>query len=528
MNFCTTEFILFVIVLAVLYYIVRPSMRWMVLLTGSLVFFAICGWRYLLYAVVLSVVFFGTADVIDKINEKQSQLDRKKDKDKWELYAHKKKRLLVITVILVVGNLAFNKYFNLAGEFIANIYRYLGGTGEVSLWDVVMPLGLSYYTFSGLGYILDVYWKRYRSQKNYAKFLLYIIYFPHIIQGPIERYNLLGNQFFDVSKIRFQGERIRQAVIWMGYGYFKKLFVADRIIILVNGVIGKPDGTPGSMQLLAILLSGIWMYADFSGYMDIAKGVSLVFGIEINQNFNHPLLSRSIPEWWRRWHMSLSSWWKDYIYMPLATSMRFITKCVKVNKKYGKKIGKFFKDAVPLLLIWITTGLWHGTGATFLAWGLYFSLIFICSVTFAPWMDKLVGKLPINVESRWYHLFQMFRTYLLFCGGRLLTVPESLEYTCRIIKNIFTDFNLNAVFSRSMYEAYGTCWQELGFMFVGIAVIIIADCTEEYSKKPICQWIFERKWFVRSVIYAVTIVAIVMFGIYGVDFTTAGFAYQDF
>lgn len=528
MNFCSMEFVLFLLISAVLYYIVRPSKRWIILLAESLVFFAACGWTYLLYAATLSIVFFGTADMIDKINEKQLQLDRKKDKEEWELSACKKKRILVITVIFVVGNLAFNKYFNIAGEFLTNIYRYFGGTGEVSLWDVAMPLGLSYYTFSGLGYLLDVYWKRYRSQRNYAKFLLYIIYFQHIIQGPIERYALLGNQFFDESKIRFQGEKIRQAVIWMGYGYFKKLFVADRIIILVNGVIEKPDGTPGSMQLLAILLSGIWMYADFSGYMDIAKGASLLFGIEINQNFNHPLLSKSIPEWWRRWHMSLSSWWKDYIYMPLATSMRFITKCAKVNKRYGKKIGKLFKDAVPLLLIWITTGLWHGTGVTFLAWGLYFSIIFICSVTFAPWMDKLARKLPINVESRCYHLFQMLRTYLLFCGGRLLTVPGSLEYTGRIIQNIFTDFNLNAVFHGGMYKEYGTCWQELGFMFVGIAVIIITDCMEENGKKTICQWVFEKKWYVRSAIYALTIVVVVMFGIYGTDFTTEGFAYQNF
>lgn len=528
MNFCSVEFVLFIIVSAVLYYIVSPSKRWMVLLAESLIFFAACGWTYLLYAVVLSLVFFCTANMIDKINEKQSQLDRKRDREEWTLSARKKKRILVITLVLVIGNLAFNKYFNLIKELITNLYGYLGGTGEISLWDIVMPLGLSYYTFSGLGYLLDVYWKRYKSRKNYAKFLLYIIYFPHIIQGPIERYSLLGEQFFDEARVRFEGERIWQAAIWMGYGYFKKLFVADRIIILVNGVMKNPDGTPGSMQLFVILLSGIWIYADFSGYMDIAKGVSLMFGIEINRNFNHPLLSHTIPEWWRRWHMSLSSWWKDYVYIPFAISKRFNKKCANVKKKYGKKVGKLFKDAVPILLVWTTTGLWHGEGVTFLAWGLYFSLIFTCSATFAPWMGKFTEKLHISAESGWYHLFQMFRTYLLFCVGRLLTVPQSLEYTGRIIKNIFTDFNLGAVFQGNVYGNYGTCWQEVGFMFVGIAVILLVDCIEEYDKKLICQWIFERRWYVRSTIYAVVIVAIVIFGIYGADDITVGFAYQDF
>ncbi len=528
MNFCTMDFILFAIVLAVLYYIVRPSGRWMVLLAGSLVFFAFGGWKYLLYAVVMSVVFFLAANMIDKINDRQSQLDRKQDKDVWAQLAGKSKRILVITIVLVVGNLVLNKYFNLLGELISNISAYLGGSGEIALWEIALPLGLSYYTFSGLGYILDVYWKRYRSQKNYAKFLLYIVYFPHIIQGPIERYGLLGNQFFDETKIRFDGERIRNALVWMGYGYFKKLFVADRISIFVNGVMAEPKGTAGSIQLFAILLSAAWIYADFSGYMDIAKGVSMIFGIEINQNFNHPFLSKSVPEWWRRWHMSLSSWWKDYIYMPMATSLRFISTCAKVKKKFGKNVGKFFKDAVPLLLIWTTTGLWHGTGATYLAWGLYFSLIFICSVTFAPAMTKLLQKLHINAESKCFHLFQIIRTYLLFCVGRLLTVPGSLGYTGSIVKNMFTNFNVNAIFTGSVYKQYGICIQELWFMFAGIAVIIIADCIEEYKQKTISQWVFDRNWFVRSLIYAAVIVAILVFGIYGVDFSMEGFAYQDF
>lgn len=528
MNFCSVEFILFCIILAVVYYIVRLSGRWIVLLSGSIIFFLICGWKYLIYAVVLSIVFFYSANMIDKINVEQSKLDRKQDKEEWMRSAGRSKKVLLITILLVVGNLVFNKYWNLVGEFLENIYIYLGGAGKAGLWDVVLPLGLSYYTFSGLGYVLDVYWKRYPSQKNYAKFLLYIIYFPHIIQGPIERYGLLGNQFFDISGIRFQGERIRRAIAWMVYGYFKKLFVADRIAIFVSGVMAKPEGTFGSMQLFAILLSGVWMYADFSGYMDIAKGVSMVFGIEINKNFNHPFLSKSIPEWWRRWHMSLSSWWKDYIYMPMATSLRFITKCAKVKKKYGRTVGKFFKDSVPLLLIWTTTGLWHGTGATYLAWGLYFSVIFICSVTFSPWTDKIVKKLHINVENKCYQLFRIVRTYLLFCIGRLLTVPESLEYTCMIAKNILTDFNLYAIFDGSMYEMYGTCVQEIGFILAGTAVIIIADCIEEFGKKTICQWIFERNWFVRSIIYAAILIAVFMFGIYGVDFSLKGFAYQDF
>ena len=528
MEFCSVDFIFFTIILAVIYYIVRPSGRWIILLTGSILFFLLCGWKYLLYAVVLSFVFFHAANRIDKSNSRQMQLDREQDKEEWTQLAKKSKRILLVTIVLAVGNLVFNKYFNLAGEFIKNIYTYLGGTGEIKLWDIILPLGLSYYTFSGLGYLLDVYWKRYHSQKSYARFLLFFIYFPHIIQGPIERYGLLGNQFFDKSRIKFDGERIRQAILLSGYGYFKKLFVADRIAVFVNGIISESQDVPGSIQLFALLMSGVWIYADFSGYMDIAKGVSMIFGIEINQNFNHPFFSKSIPEWWRRWHISLSSWWKDYIFLPMATSLHFLQKCVKVKKKCGTTIGKFFKDAVPLLLIWTTTGLWHGTGVTYLAWGIYFSILFICSVTFAPVMGKLVKKLHINEENKCYRLFQMARTYFLFCVGRLLTVPGSLEASGRIVKNMITNFNVGAVFNERIYGQYGIYIQELWFMFAGIAVIIIVDYIEEHGEKSISQWVFCRNWVVRSIIYAVIIVAIMVFGIYGEDFSLEGFAYQDF
>lgn len=526
MNFCTVDFILFCIILAVLYYSVIPARRWMVLLAGSLIFFAVSGWKYLLYAIVLSILFFHAANRIEQFHQIQAQSGGKKCGK--ERYFGTSKKILIATIVIAVGNLIFNKYFNLAQDLLRNLYAYLGGTGNIRVWELALPLGLSYYTFSGLGYVLDVYWKRYPSQKNYAKFLLYIIYFPHIIQGPIERYNLLGGQFFDESAVRFQSGSIKRAFVWMGFGYFKKLFVADRIAIFVNGVLAKPDHTPGSMQLFAILLSGVWIYADFSGYIDIAKGVSSAFGIELNQNFNHPLLSKSVPEWWRRWHISLSSWWKDYIYIPLAISPGFLSLCKKIRKNYGKGMGKLFKDAAPLLLIWITTGLWHGTGSTYLAWGIYYFLLFLCSITCSPWMTKLVKTLHINIESKSFHICQMFRTYLLFCIGRLLTLPESLEYTWRILGNICTNFNLQAVFQRNTYQRYGTCPEETVFILFGIAVIIIADCIEEYNKITICEWIFERKYFVRSIIYTAVILAVLIFGIYGVDYSLDGFAYQDF
>ena len=226
--------------------------------------------------------------------------------------------------------------------------------------------------------------------------------------------------------------------------------------------------------------------------------------------------------------MSLSSWWRDYIYMPMATSLKFITKCANVKKKFGKSAGKLFKDAVPIFLIWITTGLWHGTGMTYFAWGVYFSILFTCSSVFSAWNRKMAERLHINPESKMFHLFQRVRTYLLFCGGRFLTVFGSLAGSAAVARNVFVNFDPGFVFQGSNYTQYGTCVAEVWFMLAGIAVMLLADFIEEKKGVAICQWVFERRWFVRSVIYAALVVAIALFGIYGVDYSLDGFAYQNF
>ncbi len=530
MGFCTWEFVLFVFFITVIYFIVEVSKRWIVLLAGSLLFFALGGWKYLLYAIILSIVFFWTANSIAKNNMKQSLLDEKQSKEESRILRRKSKKILLIMIILVVGNLVFNKYWNLVGELIGVIQGLIdSGGGYKCSGGWVLPLGLSYYTFSGMGYVLDVYWKRYPSERNFAKFLLYIIYFPHIIQGPIERYHKLQHQFFDVSRIKFDPGRVARAAMRILWGYFKKLFIADRMAGLINAIITvRPQEVPGSLQLLAILFSGVWLYADFSGYMDIAGGVSEIFGIEVNQNFNHPLSARSVPEWWRRWHMSLSSWWKDYIYMPLAVSGKFIRRCAWVKGRYGKWAGNLFKDVVLLFLIWVTTGLWHGTGITYLAWGIYFAVLFTLSVTFSPWNKKAVEKLHINTEGRTWKIFQRVRTYLLFCGGRLLTVPGSLEYSAKIVKNMAVNFNVGALLNLDGYMSMGIYPGDIGFIAAGLFLLLSVDHIEEKNKEAICYWVFRRNWFIRSVIYASIILAIFLFGIYGAEYSLSGFAYQNF
>ena len=210
--------------------------------------------------------------------------------------------------------------------------------------------GISYYTFSSLSYLLDVYWKRVGYENNYFRFLLYLVYFPHILQGPIERYGRLGARL--KGEFRFDYDRVVRGIQLILWGYFKKLVIADRIDIFITKVYEDYRYAGAYVLALSILLAVVYIYSDFSGCMDIARGISQIFGIELDLNFNHPFSSTSIVEFWRRWHISLTTWFRDYVYIPLGGS----------REGTGKTIRNLF-------VVWLLTGIWHGANYTFIFWG---------------------------------------------------------------------------------------------------------------------------------------------------------------
>lgn len=529
MTITSIQFLIFLLALFVVFYICPVRFRWIVLLLGSIYFYIVAGaLKFMPCIIYTSAVVWLCARAIGRLYEKQDallakeSLDRKEKKRIKEEYKKKARKYLVLALVLCIGFLCFVKFGRYFVDFANQISAWMGHQRSFDAAWILFPLGISYYTFSTVGYILDVYWKRYEYEKNFFRFFLYAIYFPHIIQGPISRYNLLGQEL--KKELRYDATRIVSGIELMLWGFFKKLVIADRLNVFVSSIY---DGTDyaGSLFLVAMIFDAFQIYTDFSGYTDVVRGVSQVFGVELERNFNHPFFSKTVPEYWRRWHMTLGGWFKDYVYYPCTISgfMKNINK--KTRGNLSERTSRFITVVIPVFITWVLTGLWHGTGKTYVCWGVYYSTLITISVAFHPEFEKLNQKLKINTDSKVFHLFQMVRTFCCFMGGRLLTVPGSLHETVRVLKNLIFNFAPGAVFSNKLLK-FGLGKKELLLVFLCIIVLwAVSMMQERFSvREKLAQQNIVIRW---TVIY-LAIFSILIFGMYGIGYDATAFLYMQY
>ena len=529
MVFTTIEFLIFLIVALLAFYSCPIKHRWKMLLIISIVFYMISGIQYLPFIFATSFLVFVAARIVTKNWSEQDQkiaregVTTNEKKQLKKQYKRKNRRVLLAVLVITLGILSYSKFLKYFLEPINGLILALGGKGDFAITDIIVPLGISYYTFSTIGYLLDVYWRRYESESNYGRFALYAIYFPHILQGPIERYNRLGSRL--KMELKYNSERILSGFQLMLWGYFKKLVIADRVNIYVTAAYANPSKTGGSLLLIAAFLDVLYIYMDFSGCMDIARGVSDMFGIELDINFKRPFFSKSITEFWRRWHMTLGGWFKDYVYYPVSTASWVKKTGKKVKKAWGERAGRIVVTFFPVVITWFLTGLWHGTGKTYIAWGLYYGFVIMCSVTFHPEMQWLTKKFNINTEATSWRVFQMVRTTCIFAVGRLLTRPGILYKTKVAIQSIVTDFQPYKLFDGSLYT-YGVSEKEFHLLTLSIILLIyISNLQEKGSVRDMVQ---KQNIVFRYALLLGIIFAILILGIYGPGYSAGSFAYMNY
>lgn len=434
-------------------------------------------------------------------------------------YKKKAKRVLIIALILIVSALIYCKFSSKAFDLLQHLSS---GRIAFSADDIIIPLGISYYTFSSIAYLLDIYWRKIPYEKNYFKLALCMIYFPHIVQGPISRYNRLLSQFESPEPMTYK--RICFGLQLMVWGYFKKMVIADRLAILVNEVFGSPELYSGGIFIFAMAFAVFQLYADFSGCMDIVSGASSILGIELDKNFDHPFFSTSIAEFWRRWHATLGSWFKDYIYLPIAVSPRFLKLTKVVKERFGLKASKNLSVIVPLSAVWILTGIWHGTGWNYVLWGIYFGIIIIFSNVFKSQYIKLSKVFRIDTNHWDIKLMQMIRTFILFMFGRFIVLSGTLE---GLHKNIIRLLRWNPwVFvDGSLYEI-GLDRPNLHLALLCIVLMLVIERLQ--LKYPIRESISKMYLPLRWAIYYAAIFSIIIFGIYGPGYDASAFVYMQF
>lgn len=524
MTYNSLQFILFFAVFLTLYLLMpRVRLRQIVILIGNVVFYKLAaGFNMLAVLVGTSLVIYVAGRIIDHIYAGyEAEKEGLTPKEATALFADYKKRakkFLLLALLIILGILFYVKIGKLLGfKEVARVSQLF------ALKRVLIPLGLSYYTFSGVGYLLDIYWKKAKCEHDYFKLLVCMTYFPHIVQGPISRYHKLMKQFGTLPG--FSYERVCFGLQRMLWGFFKKMVVADRLSLFTSTIFASPSSFAGIEIFFAVTLCAVELYADFSGCMDIVIGAAQTMGITLDENFSHPFFSKSAAEFWRRWHITLGAWFKDYVYMPIAMSPRFMKASVNIRKKRGTRIGQIFSSAIPLAVVWLLTGLWHGTGLDYVAWGCYWGILIILSAILAPDFKKWTQKLHIDTASFGWKLFQMVRTYFLFVIGRMLTVTGSLKGFGQLISGLFQEHRLWALFDGTLYQ-HGLDYKNFCVAIVGIFFIWIADMLGEHMR--IRENLAKQPLVLRWLAYYGVIVLLLIFGMYGSAFDASKFVYGGF
>lgn len=431
------------------------------------------------------------------------------------------KMVLILGISVDLGILLYLKYANF---FLDNLHIFFRKVDYQKL-NLFLPLGISFYTLQAIGYLFDVFRKKYPAERNPIRFLLFMSWFPQIIQGPIARYDQIADQLYKGHSFDFQ--RLGYGIQLMLWGWFKKLVIADRIALVVPNIIGKPGIHQGLIIFFAFALYGIQVYTDFSGGMDIARGFSQVIGIELKLNFNQPYFSRSIEEFWRRWHITLGSWMRDYVFYPLSLSKTFGNIGKKARKIFGINIGKKVPSFLSMFIVYFLVGFWHGSSYKYIAYGLWNSIFIMSSIMLTGVYEKTRNLLGFSQESFTYRVFQIFRTFIIVTLGRYFSGAATFKDAIRFYNNTFINWQDLSFILDGTLKNLGLDTANWFLLAAALLFLLLTDFLHERGYH-IRESISKQHILFRWIIYAAAILAILIFGIYGPNYNAAAFIYAQF
>lgn len=511
MSITSITFLLFVFTLVVVYYIAPLKTRWIWLLICSVFFYVSYDWTLSLWILGIALLIYVAGLILQAYNGRYERLlQGKTGTEKKELKKRAKRRKNVISSVFVL--------------IIAAIW--VGFKFEPNS-SIIAPLGLSFLALIAISYIVDVKREKVQAQRNFFKLLLWFIFFPQTIQGPIVRYA-------DTSKQLFVGNRFEEKNIVFGaelalWGYFKKLLIANYANVIVTTIFSSRH--LGLEYVFGIVLYALQIYCDFSGGIDIVCGVAQMLGIKLPENFKRPYFSRSIEEYWRRWHVTLGAWFRDYIFIPLSISS-LANRMGKITRKiFGAKLGNMIPTYCALIIVWSANGIWHGAGINYFLYGFYNGILITLGMQFggkAAAFAENILKLNRNTFS--WKLFQGLRTFTLVCFGRILFKANTFAGALEIYKNMFTHFNPWIFFDNSLYT-YGLSAKQLHVLLYATIVLIVVSILQELLRKKdtyLRETIAGQNFVFRYLLCFGALMIILIFGMYGPGYNAGDFIYMKY
>ncbi len=481
--FNSLHFLLFFPIVSLCYFLLPHKLRWIWLLIASYYFYMAWNPYYAVLMAISTIITYLSGLLITRTNMISDDKKRVFQRKLW----------VALSFSSNFAILFFFKYFDFA---IVNINRILSCFEIQTVqpaFDVLLPVGISFYTFQALSYTMDVYRGEIYAEKNLAKYALFVSFFPQLVAGPIERSKNLLIQINE--RHNFDYDDAKNGLLLMMWGYFQKMVVADRIAIMVNTVYENYSSYYGFQIIIATVLFAIQIYCDFAGYSNIAKGAAQTMGFRLMDNFQQPYFSRSIQEFWRRWHISLSTWFRDYLYIPLGGS-----RCSRPRRYLN------------LMITFLVSGLWHGASWNFVVWGGIHGVYQITGNFLKANKEKIFTRLKIRTEPLSFKLGQMLTTFLLVDFAWIFFRAPGARAALGIIQRIISHFGFANMFDMSSY-AMGIGIKDVFIIGVSIIILLLADCLQ--YKFVVRNIIAEQNFLFRWAFYYVSLFVIVYFGALG-------------
>jgi alginate O-acetyltransferase complex protein AlgI len=516
MLFNSIEFIIFFPAVVIIFFLLPQRWQWKWLLASSCFFF---GFSYYLYYDPANFPYptnipwyifnaFSVLSVI--IINYYLAILIERSKTTGSKYA---KIFLIIGIAYPIVLLLFFKYLNFFNQTIAHIAAFFNLNYPLNILKILIPLGISYYTFHIISYLVDVYRGIQKAERHLGIFSLYIMFFPKIVAGPIERAQNLIPQFYEEKK--FDYARVKDGLLRIAWGLFKKLVIADRAAIVVNTVYGDPHGYPGIYLIIAHLSFIFQIYCDFSGYSDMAIGLAEILGFKLTENFRRPYLSSSIAELWRRWHITMISWFRDYVYIPMG----------------GNRVAKW-RWQYNTFITFILSGFWHGANWTFITWSGLNAIHILVSIWTDPLRKKFMSVLDLKKFPSFYKISTILVTFCSFCLSGIFFRANSMADSFYIITHLFTGFgvliktalkldyemlkSLLVIQNKTTFLGYSkpAFLPEMITLALGMIVLAIIEITQERTNRRMRDMIAQKPWYIQWALYYCLLFALVFLGVY--------------
>ena len=493
MLFNTLDFLVFFPIVLLVYFVLPTRIRYVWLLVASYYFYMCWNPAYIVLIMVSTVITYVCGRIIGALQE------------------NKLKKLVI--ALSFISNLGILIYFKYTGFLINTLNSLLTAIHfqRIPTFDVLLPVGISFYTFQALGYTVDVYRGEVKAERNLLKYALFVSFFPQLVAGPIERSRNLLNQINDeINHKLWNYERVTSGLMTMLWGFFLKVVIADRIAVLVDTVFTGYEQYGTVVLTAGAVAFAVQIYCDFAGYSTIAIGAAKALGFDLMENFDTPYLARGIVDFWHRWHISLSTWFRDYLYIPLGGS-----RCSKV-RKYAN-----------ILVTFGVSGLWHGAGWNYMAWGLLHGIYQIIEKVLKPLADSTHKRFHTRTESFGYKFFQTAVTFILVDIAWIFFRADSMHQAVHYVQRMFTCRDWWSLFDQSLYTL-GLNVQEIHILAFGVILLLLTDILRYTKRKSIAEFL-SGQWIVfRWSVLLVLLFTCIIFGYYGPGFDSTQFIYFQF